>query len=232
MTDIGADPTVVLVDDHELLVYSLSAALRESGIRCRGMPPGPPDALLAQLTALAPTLLLLDLDLGEFGDATPLIAPLTAAGIRVLVLTAQTDAIRLALALEQGAIGIQSKTTGFDELVHAVRLVAASTETALDARSVRLLEELAAHRAQLDAERRPFQRLTDRERQTLRELAEGRTVQQIASSWVVSQATVRTHVQAILTKLDTTSQLQAVVKAIRSGWIDPERDGEQADRAG
>ena len=215
-------PTVALVDDHELLVHTLTLALSGSGIRCVGVPPAPAEHLLSSLIDRGPDLVLLDLDLGEFGDSNPLIPALTSAGMRVLVLTAQTDRIRQALAIERGAIGIQPKAAGFAETVEAIRQAALGVAPD-PAGSIALLDELARHRERLAAERRPFDSLTDRERQTLEELAAGRTVQQIASRWVVSQATVRTHVQAILTKLGTTSQLQAVVMAVRAGWLTPER---------
>jgi DNA-binding NarL/FixJ family response regulator len=217
------DPSVAVVDDHELLVHTLTLALSGSGVRCVGVTPAPSSELLSTLADVGPSLVLLDLDLGEFGDSTSLIAPLTAAGIPVLVLTAQTDRIRQALAIEQGAIGIQPKAAGFAETVEAVRR--ASTGASPDpAGSAGLLDELASYRERLAASRRPFDGLTERERQTLAELAAGRTVQQIASRWVVSQATVRTHVQGVLTKLGATSQLQAVVMAVRAGWLTPERD--------
>ena len=69
-------------------------------------------------------------------------------------------------------------------------------------------------------EKEPFARLTDRERDTLQALARGRTVHEIANSWVLSEATVRTHVRSVLAKLNVPSQLAAVSLALRSGWID------------
>jgi DNA-binding NarL/FixJ family response regulator len=212
-------PTVAIVDDHELLVHTVTLALASSSIRCVPVSPQQTAQLLEALTALAPTAVLLDLDLGPFGDATPLIAPLTDSGIRVVALTGQTDHIRLARALEGGAAGIQSKSAGFEELVATARAVVAGAAVHPETTAA-LLGELAAHRRRRAAELSPFHALTDREQATLRELADGRTVQQIARTWVVSTATVRSHVQAILRKLDAGSQLQAVAAARRSGWLD------------
>jgi DNA-binding NarL/FixJ family response regulator len=64
----------------------------------------------------------------------------------------------------------------------------------------------------------PFDRLSEREAEVLRALAQGLTVAGIARRSVVSEATVRAQVRSILTKLDVRSQLEAVVAAQRSGW--------------
>ncbi len=219
---------VALVDDHALLAQTVSHALAEVGITCTPVPLQPADELVAALKACKPDLVLLDLDLGGFGDATALIAPLASAGIRVLIVTGQTDRLWLARALEQGAIGIQSKAAGFDELVGAVQEAAMTTAIRRDPVAATLLAELHAHRARSAAERRPFEALTDRERQALVELARGSTVAQIAKRWVVSSATVRSHVQSILRKLGAGSQLQAVVLAVHAGFIDVEVASERS----
>ena len=51
-------------------------------------------------------------------------------------------------------------------------------------------------------------------------LARGRSVREIADEWVVSEATVRTHVRSVLAKLEVRSQLAAVAMAIRTGWLE------------
>ncbi|MGH8890743.1 MAG: response regulator transcription factor, partial [Acidothermaceae bacterium] len=71
-----------------------------------------------------------------------------------------------------------------------------------------------AHERQLA----PFDALTARERDVLAELIHGRQVNEISRLLFVSEATVRTHVRAILLKLDVTSQLAAVAQATEAGW--------------
>ena len=73
----------------------------------------------------------------------------------------------------------------------------------------------------------PFLTLTQREREVLTELTRGKSVDCIANEWVVSEATVRTQVRGVLTKLDVRSQLAAVAKARSAGWT---VDGEALDR--
>jgi DNA-binding NarL/FixJ family response regulator len=219
---------VVLVDDHALVVETLAAALADAGVTCTAVAPRPAGQLLAALISEEPSLVLLDLDLGPFGDSIPLIAPLTESDIRVVVLTAQTDRTRLGEAVEQGAIRIVPKTAQFAKLVATIRETTLADGVRRDPEAQALLLDLAAYRARAAAMRAPFDALTDREKQTLVELAQGRTVQQIASRWVVAETTVRSHVRAILTKLDARSQLQAVVHAVHAGWIDPEAEFDAA----
>lgn len=217
---------IVLVDDHALVVHTLTAALGGAGVTCTALAPRPTGQLLAALIDAEPVAVLLDLDLGPFGDSTPLITPLTAAGIRVVLLTAETDRIRLARGIELGAVRIVPKTTQFAELVATIRRVTLGGEIRRDPQASELLAELSAHRHHADAIRAPFDRLTDREKETLAALAQGLTVGQIAARWVVAETTVRSHVRSILAKLGVQSQLQAVVRAVHRGWVFPD-DGDQ-----
>lgn len=214
-------PLVAIVEDHQLLAETLRAALERSGITTRILTPCRLPDLLRQLCAVAPDLVLLDLDLGDHGDSTPLVAGLVAAGIRVLVVTGSTDRLQIASALEQGAIGYQLKGPGLDALLTRVAEALAASAP-LDAEErVRLLDDLRRTRAARSRELAPFALLTPREAETLRELARGRSVADIASRWVVAEATVRSHVRAILSKLEVPSQLAAVATALRTGWYTP-----------
>lgn len=214
------DVTVAIVDDHELLAEMVTITLASNGVNAVAVPPQAVAELLGTLLTQAPDLVLLDLDLGPLGDSTEIIRPLVDAGIRVLMVTGVTDRIRIAAALEQGAVGFQPKAVGFDALLGAARAALRTDGPLNPAESAALQAELVAHRRRTAAEQRPFESLTEREQQTLRDLADGQAVQEIARSWVVSEATVRSHVQAVLRKLGAGSQLQAVAVARHSGWLD------------
>lgn len=212
--------SVAIVEDHQLLAETLATNLRARGIDAEIVQLSEPADLLADLLEIRPRLVVLDLDLGAFGDSTWLIGPLRADGIRVLVLTGADNRLRIATALEQGALGVQLKTVGFDTLVELIER-AMTCDGVLDADArAQLLEELSQARIAQARRLEPFARLTDRERDTLQALARGRTVHEIASAWVLSEATVRTHVRSVLAKLNAPSQLAAVSLALRSGWID------------
>jgi DNA-binding NarL/FixJ family response regulator len=216
----GGDTTVAIVDDHQLLVETVTLALTSSGVAAIAVRPRAADDLLEALLLRAPDLVLLDLDLGPFGDAVPIIRPLVDAGIRVLLVTGVADRLRIAVALEQGAIGFQPKSAGFEALLQAAQSALTTAGPLHPAETAALQAELAAHRRKTTAALGPFAALTEREQQTLRELADGRTVPEIARGWVVAETTVRSHVQQVLRKLGANSQLQAVAVARRSGWLD------------
>jgi len=217
-------PDIVVVDDHVLIAETLQAALTAQGISAVTMAPAP--GLLPELLQSRPRLVLLDLDLGSAGSSIGLIKPLVANGSAVLLVTGVSERTRIAEALEQGAIGYQCKGDGFHALLErsCAALAAGPTGSALDpAERTALLVELAAHRAAQRRTLRPFEELTERESETLRALARGGSVRDIAADWVVSEATVRTHVRGVLTKLNASSQLAAVAAAISSGWFSNRR---------
>ncbi len=220
-------PDVVVVDDHLLIAETLQVALTARGLSVVTMVPEPA-GMLAGLLASRPRLVLLDLDLGSVGSSIGLIRPLVANGIVVLLMTGVSERVRIAEALEQGAIGYQRKGDGFSALLDrsCAALAAGPGVTALDpAERSALLTELAAHRAAERRRLRPFDELTERERETLQALCLGESVRDIAADWVVSEATVRTHVRGILTKLNAPSQLAAVIAATSSGWLARGRNG-------
>jgi DNA-binding NarL/FixJ family response regulator len=212
-------PSVVIVEDHLLLAETLRAALVGHGISAEIIAPAPTEALVDAIRSIRPTLVLLDLDLGDYGNTTAAIGPATAAGTRVLVVSGTTDRERMALAFEAGAFGYHAKADGFEPLVSKTAAALASATPLDDVLRRGLRAELARIRRDRAVALGPFQRLTDRERDTLLALSTGRSVHEIAVEWVVSEATVRSHVRGVLAKLDAPSQLAAVAMALRSGWL-------------
>ena len=220
---------VLLIEDHVLLAHSLGLALRAEGMQ----------VAVAALTSCAdivagaqtdpPDLVLLDLELGgEIGDGSALVRPLTDTGARVLVVTGVTDRCRLAATVEQGAVGLVSKSEPFDVLLDTVLRLARGEQVFGQDSCQQLLIELRRHRTVERARRQPFEQLTPREQQVLSALADGKTVDVISSEWVVSTATVRTQVRAVLTKIGVNSQLAAVALARRSGWLTHRDDARTA----
>lgn len=216
--------TVAIVEDHRLVADMLVTALAERGIEavpvpCGRAPSREEDPVLTRILATHPDLVLLDLDLGAAGDGVELIGPLTAAGLRVLVVTGVDDPLHLARALEAGAIDYQAKADGFAALLAATCAALDGAAGLDEVRRRRLLHDLRVHRERQSREFAPFEQLTDREREVLEALAEGRSVRDIAADWTVSDTTIRAHVRGILAKLGTSSQLGAVGAALRSGWL-------------
>jgi two-component system nitrate/nitrite response regulator NarL len=212
-------PSVVIVEDHLLLAEMLRAALAAQGVDADIAAPIDTGSLVAGLQQSRPSVVLLDLDLGPLGDSTSAIAPLAASGIRTLIVSGSTDRERIALAFEAGAFGYHSKSDGFDQLVTKTAAALDSVGPLDELLRRELRDELARVRRERSIVREPFDRLTDRERDTLLALSTGLSVHAIASRWVVSEATVRSHVRGVLAKLDAPSQLAAVAMALHSGWL-------------
>jgi DNA-binding NarL/FixJ family response regulator len=216
---VSAGLRVALVEDHVLLAQSVGLALRAEGLDVVAGDLIGEQELIESLSPGADMLVLLDLDLGEpLVDGVRLIPVLRQRGARVLVVTGTTDRLRIAAAVEAGAIGYVGKHQPFDELLD-VALRAVRGEQVLDpCERHELLAALRAHRKDVERRSAPFRALTPKESLVLDELTLGKSVESIAAEWVVSEATVRTQVRGVLTKLAVRSQLAAVAKARAAGW--------------
>ena len=211
---------LLLVDDHLLLVETLQMSLIHAGFNVSVAPCGSFDEVLAEAAAVRPTLVVLDLDLSGAGFGYDLIGPLRELGAEVLVLTGTTDRMELARCLEAGALGVASKANGFRSILDQVeRAAAGETVTPVTVRA-QLHADLDAHRRAADRRKAPFEALSARERDVLRQIVEGHQAAAIAKASFVSLATVRTQIRSILLKLDVTSQVAAVAMARQGGWFD------------
>lgn len=220
-----ANLRILIVEDHMLFAESLELALSLEGYDVRRIPvpeeERAPAALAASVVRLRPRVVLLDLDLGGFGDGLRLIAPLARSGVNVVVVTASIDRGRWGEAIRHGARKVLPKSRPLSEIMATVRRI----NQGLPVMSREEREELLAHWHRERADRQDltarFERLTVRERQVLAHLMRGHTVRDIAALGVVSEATVRTQVKSILAKLEVTSQLSAVGLAHSIEWRPP-----------
>ncbi|WP_214406548.1 response regulator transcription factor [Pseudonocardia lacus] len=207
--------TVLIVDDHELLGESLQLSLRTHGFSAHLCRPGTPGAVLAAAGELEPGVVLLDIDLGRDAagrpiDGVTLVEPLRAAGWPVLMMSGTASNVRIGAALDAGALAWVPKMAPTTVLLRAVRAALSGRDAMPPARR----DQLIAVYRQRSAERRKLaaklDRLTPREYEVLDLLAGGHRAQAVADHFVVSLATVRTQIRAVLTKLEVTSQLEAV----------------------
>jgi DNA-binding NarL/FixJ family response regulator len=136
---------------------------------------------------------------------------------KVLVLTDRQDVRLLTRALEAGASGCLAKDQPIEHLVRSVLAVAEGRFAIPDPLLAPLIEGfLLSRRQQVDAFRR-LSRLTPREREVLRLLADGGDNHSIARSLVISPETARTHVQKVLSKLHVHSRLEAAAFVAANG---------------
>ena len=217
-----ADHRVLIVDDHVLFAESLELALSLEGYDVRRLELPEDGGSMATLRSLAlranPRTVLLDLDLGRFGDGVNLIAPLAKAGINVVVLTASEELGRWGGCMRLGARRVLPKSGALQQALATVRRLHQGLPVMNPEELETLLDAWARDRRANDDLRRRLDLLTPRERQVLGALIEGHTVRAISEASVVSEATVRTQVKSILSKLEVSSQLAAVGMANQIGW--------------
>jgi DNA-binding NarL/FixJ family response regulator len=130
--------------------------------------------------------------------------------IEVVAMTSFVEEAKVRGALEAGAAGYLLKDADAEEVARALRAAYAG-QMHLDSTVARLLADSVRQ------PRRAGQDLTPREREVLGLVAEGASNRQIAETLVVSERTARTHVSAILFKLDLVSRTQAALWAVREG---------------
>ncbi|MBO0841569.1 MAG: response regulator transcription factor [Nocardioides sp.] len=216
---------VAIVEDHVLFAESLELALSLEGYDVRRVTlPSDPISVANMTTMVArnqPAIVLLDLDLGKFGDGIRLIEPLARQGIAVVVVTAAIEEARWGQALRSGARTVLSKSRPLGEISGTVRKLG-NRQSVLDVSERERLIKIWHEREHEVAELRGrIERLTKRESEVLGHLMRGHTVHEIAVQSVVSEATVRTQVKSILAKLGVSSQIAAVGLAHRVGWRPP-----------
>jgi DNA-binding NarL/FixJ family response regulator len=145
----------------------------------------------------------------------------TADAPRVLMLTTFDLDEYVFEALRAGASGFLLKDAGADELLHAVRVIAAGDALLAPSITRRLIEDYARRPAASGAVPVGLVGLTPRETEVLRAVARGLSNADIARELVVSDATVKTHLARVFTKLDLHDRAQAVVVAYESGLVRP-----------
>jgi DNA-binding NarL/FixJ family response regulator len=139
---------------------------------------------------------------------------------RVLILTTFERDDYVFEALQVGASGFLLKTAPPEDLLTAVRVVARGEALLSPSVTRRVIQEVARHQRQVP--RSPdLDRLTQRELEVLRLLAEGLSNAEIAAKLYLSEATIKTHTSSVLSKLGLRDRVQAVIFAYKQGIIEP-----------
>jgi DNA-binding NarL/FixJ family response regulator len=209
------DFSVMIVDDHELFLESFAQLLQSRGIRVVATAESPSLAL-ANPNLDEVDLIFVDLDLGgedgiELGRKILARRPLA----KVVALTASHQAERVEDAIRSGFYGYFHKNISFGRLIHSI-------ESVLDGQMIFPRPSQSEIERSVDDEEaaRAADHLTETERNVLTLLARGLSGAEISAQLTIAPATVRTHVQNILVKLQVHSRLEAVAFALRHSIVD------------
>jgi DNA-binding NarL/FixJ family response regulator len=143
------------------------------------------------------------------------------SGARVIMLTTFDRDDYVYTALKAGASGFLLKSAPPEELTRSIRLIASGDTLLAPAVTKRLVEDFVMRPPPGQPLPDTFDRLTEREVEVLRVVAQGLSNSEIAARLHLSEATVKTHINRILTKLQLRDRVQAVVLAYESGLVRP-----------
>ncbi len=220
MTDGLERVTVVVADDQSAVREGLVLLLGTlPGIDVVGQA-GDGEAALAAVAELAPQVVLMDLNMpGCDGVEATRRVRAGFPSTRVVVLTTYSDDDSIIGALQAGALGYLTKDATRAEIGRAVHAAAAGQAVLAPEVQQRLLA--AATRAGAPADPDDERDLTPRESQVLALIAAGRSNREIARALVVSEATVKTHVNRIFAKTGSRDRAQATRYAYIHGYAEP-----------
>jgi two-component system response regulator DevR len=198
---------VLIVEDHQVVADGLAALISDQDdMEVVGQAGSVSDAV-ARAAELGPDVVLMDFRLpdGTGADAGAGIRQVRPETKLIFLTREDSDAARFA-AIEAGASAFIHKSKAASEVVEAIRVVAAGGTLF----TPRTISALINKRREVESQ---LERLTAREKEVLRLMAEGMASREIASKLGISYTTVRTHIRSLGSKLGVHSKLEAIIKA-------------------
>jgi NarL family two-component system response regulator LiaR len=218
---------VLIVDDHQIVRKGIRGLLgTEADLEVVGEAKDGFEAI-SKAATLKPEVVLMDLEMPGM-DGIEAIRRIKEhpPEVQILVLTSFATDDKVFPAIKAGALGYLLKDSSPKELIAAIRDVHRGEPSLHPTIAKMLLEEISAP-PQKPPTKDP---LTDRELEVLELVAGGLSNQQIADKLVISESTVKTHVNHILGKLHLASRTQAALYALRAGLASLDKEESEGDR--
>lgn len=212
---------VVIADDQDLVRSGLEMVLSARGVEVAGMAKDGREAV-DLVRRVRPDVCLMDVRMPVL-DGIRATSEIMASGseTRVLVLTTYDIDAYVYGALKAGASGFLLKATPPDRLVAGIETVAAGEALLAPALTRRLIEEHVRRPPPQQGLPAELTVLTEREREVFTLIGRGLSNEDIREALVISEGTVKTHVNRILAKLGATSRVQLVVLGYETGTVRP-----------
>ena len=217
----GSEPIrVAVVDDQELFRRGLTMLLQvEDDIEVVGEA-GDGVAATELAASAVPDVILMDVRMPKRSGIEACVAIKDVAPTaQIIMLTVSDEEADLYDAVKNGASGYLLKDSSIDEVAQAVRVVADGQSLISPSMAIKLLDEFK-QMSRSDRQQVPTPRLTDRELDVLKLVAQGLNNREIAKQLFISENTVKNHVRNILEKLQLHSRMEAVMYAVREKLLD------------
>jgi DNA-binding NarL/FixJ family response regulator len=217
----GGEPIrVAVVDDQELFRRGLTMLLGvEEDIEVVGEA-GDGVAATELAASAVPDVILMDVRMPKRSGIEACVAIKDIAPTaRIIMLTVSDEEADLYDAVKNGASGYLLKDSSIDEVAQAIRVVADGQSLISPSMAIKLLDEFK-QMSRTDRQQVPSPRLTDRELEVLKLVAQGLNNREIAKRLFISENTVKNHVRNILEKLQLHSRMEAVMYAVREKLLD------------
>jgi len=213
---------VLIADDHAIFRRGLRTVLAyEDDIELVGEAADGEEAV-AMAEENVPDVILMDIRMPKVSgiEATKVIRD-SVPGARIVMFTVSDEDSDLYEAIRAGAVGYLLKEVAIDEIAESVRAVAQGQSLISGSMAAKLVHEFNALMTRSDKQpKMPGPRLTDRELQILRCIAEGKSNKDIGDELFISENTVKNHVRNILEKLHLHSRMEAVMYAVRENLLE------------
>ncbi|MGO1536449.1 MAG: response regulator [Yaniella sp.] len=222
-SDPGSDVRVLIVDDQAMIRAGFAALLNaQQGIDVVGTADDG-EGIVDVVKRTKPDVVLMDIRMPKVNglDATRHVLAESDEAPRILMLTTFDADEYVFSALRAGASGFLLKDAAPEELVYAVRVVAAGDALLSPQVTRTLISDYASRPATPRTDSTVEKLLTERELDVARLVARGHSNTEIAAMLFLAEQTVKTHVSRILSKLDLRDRVQIVVTAYETGLVRP-----------
>ncbi|KAF6509653.1 response regulator transcription factor [Geobacillus sp. FSL K6-0789] len=218
---------IAIIDDHQLFREGIKRILEFEGdfeVVAEG---SDGSEVLSIVETYRPDLVLMDINMPDINGVEATKQLIEAyPDTKVVVLSIHDDEHYVMRALQMGATGYLLKEMDADTLIEAVRIVAEGgsyLHPKVTHNLIREYRRLTSEKGGVVVKqevRRPLHLLTRRECEVLQLLADGKSNRAIGEALYISEKTVKNHVSSILQKLNVNDRTQAVVVAIKNGWVE------------